>query len=60
MTRCGVCNHDLNMGHVLYHKLEDDGTITSYHIACGGKTKDIEPCEDCGQHRLLCDECKES
>ena len=60
MNRCGVCNHDLNMEDTLYHRRESDGSVTSYHIPCGVKTKDIKPCEDCGQHRLLCDECRES
>lgn len=58
--RCGICNHDIPVDHVAYHRKEEDGHITSYHMDCGSKTKDMKPCVDCGQHRLVCDECKES
>lgn len=59
-SRCGVCNHDIPIDHACYNRLEVDMTATSYHFACSGKLKDIKPCVDCGHHRLLCDECKES
>jgi hypothetical protein len=58
-SRCGVCNYDIPINHACYHRIEEDMTITSYHVACKGKLENIKPCLDCGKHRLLCDECKE-
>lgn len=59
MSRCGVCNYDVPAEHEQLMKVENDGTVTSYHMNCEGKAKNIKPCEDCGKHRLLCDDCAE-
>jgi len=59
-TKCGVCNHSIDISHCAFHKMEKDGSVTSYHMYHEGQLKDLKPCEDCGHHRLLCDECKES
>ncbi|PAQ15044.1 hypothetical protein CD798_08350 [Bacillaceae bacterium SAOS 7] len=58
-NRCGICNHDVPISETQLLRQESGGTFTSYHIRCESQTKNIKPCEDCGQHRLLCDECKE-
>lgn len=58
-SKCGVCNYDIPDEHVKLHRVEKDKTITGYHMACEGKAKDVTACVDCGQHRLLCDECRE-
>ncbi|PHC86057.1 hypothetical protein COF42_17245 [Bacillus wiedmannii] len=58
-NRCGVCNYNIPIDHCSLHQMEKDGSVTSYHFACEGKAKKIEPCIDCGQHKALCDECKE-
>lgn len=59
-NKCGICNHDLDIRHCAMHRVEEDGTLTSYHMQHEGQLKDIKPCIDCGHHRLVCDECKEA
>ncbi|PFE87772.1 hypothetical protein [Bacillus thuringiensis] len=59
-NRCGVCNYDIPMEHASLHRRETDNSLTSYHFACGFKADKLKPCVDCGHHRALCDECKES
>jgi hypothetical protein len=58
-NKCGVCNYEVPVDHAQLIMREKDGTFTHYHMTCEGKAKDIKPCEDCGYHRLLCDDCKE-
>ncbi|AMB18698.1 hypothetical protein BH780_gp115 [Bacillus phage Eldridge] len=58
-TKCGVCNEGIDISHCAFHKMEEDGSVTSYHMHHEGQLKSITPCTDCGQHRLFCDECKE-
>ncbi len=59
MNNCGVCNHDIPMDWEQISRLEDDGTLTSYHMYCEVQANRIKPCEDCGLHRLLCTDCAE-
>ncbi|MBU8908527.1 hypothetical protein [Desertibacillus haloalkaliphilus] len=56
---CGVCNKYVPIDEEQLGLQEQDGTWTSYHIGCEYGTKGIEPCEDCGKHRLFCTECGE-
>lgn len=56
---CGVCNHIVPLEVAQIAKVESDGTLTTYHMGCEYGTKDIKPCEDCGKHRLLCNDCAE-
>jgi hypothetical protein len=56
---CGICNEEIPWQHACYSIQENDGTFTRYHMSCGNKVKKVEPCEDCGKHRLLCNECRE-
>ncbi|MED1711739.1 hypothetical protein P4V34_28735 [Bacillus thuringiensis] len=57
---CGVCNEEIPIGHVCISRREGETgyKFTSYHIACENKIPK-KPCDDCGKHRLLCNECKE-
>ncbi len=56
-SRCGVCNHDVPMEHTQVMRREYDDSITSYHMRCEYGASKLKPCEDCGYHRLLCNEC---
>jgi hypothetical protein len=58
-SKCGVCNYEIPIEQAQLLRREEDGSFTSYHIACEGKAKVIHPCEDCGYHRLLCSDCAE-
>ncbi|QDP42840.1 hypothetical protein HWC53_gp056 [Bacillus phage vB_BmeM-Goe8] len=56
-SKCGVCNQGIPINHCALHRIEEDKTITSYHMAHEGQLSEIEPCALCGLHRLLCDGC---
>jgi len=58
-NKCGICNYEILVGHDQSVIKEKDGTLTHYHRICKDKAKEIKPCEDCGYHRLLCDDCAE-
>jgi hypothetical protein len=57
---CGVCNHIVPIEHTQMLRAEKDGTHTSYHMRCESIAAKLEPCEDCGHHKLFCTECGES
>ncbi|WP_416045911.1 hypothetical protein [Priestia megaterium] len=58
-NRCGVCNYNIPMDHVSMHRIEENGSLTSYHMRCESKAAKLKPCVDCGEHRAVCDECAE-
>lgn len=59
IPKCGVCNYNVPLDHAQAGRIEEDGTHTPYHMGCEGRAAKMKPCEDCGYHRLFCDECKE-
>jgi len=56
---CGVCNKEVPLDHEQLGRRESDGSITPYHMNCERRVRIIKPCEDCGQHKIFCNECKE-
>lgn len=59
MTNCGICNENIPTEWERIARWETDGTLTSYHMGCEYEANRVTPCEDCGQHRLLCNDCAE-
>jgi len=58
-SNCGVCNRKVPFEHTQIAKIEADGSVTAYHMGCEYGASKTKPCEDCGQHRLLCNDCAE-
>lgn len=58
-SKCGVCNHQVPNDHEQIQRKEVDGTTTPYHMRCEFTAGKLKSCEDCGQHRLLCEDCAE-
>ncbi|WP_338788794.1 hypothetical protein [Metabacillus sp. FJAT-53654] len=56
---CGVCNNEVSIHEEQIGRRENNGDITPYHMSCESKARKLEPCEDCGLHRIFCNECKE-
>jgi len=56
---CGACNTHVPIDHTQMMRRETDGTITPYHMGCEYEANKIKPCEDCGYHRRLCNDCAE-
>lgn len=56
---CGVCNKQVSIYERQIGRQEKNGDITPYHMSCERQAKKIEPCEDCGEHRLFCNDCGE-
>jgi len=59
MDKCGVCNLEIPLDHASLNRREWGGTATRYHFLCGDKAKEVKPCQDCREHRLFCDDCKD-
>jgi hypothetical protein len=57
--KCGVCNKELSLSDEQVTRCEGNGQTTIYHMRCEPEARRLKPCEDCGLHRKICNECKE-
>jgi len=57
--KCGVCNEPVPIDHAQIGRWEADGSITPYHMRCEGEAVKLAPCQRCGKHRKVCDDCAE-
>lgn len=58
-SNCGVCNKPVSFDERQFMMIESDKTVTAYHMGCEYRLSKVKPCEDCGQHRLFCNDCGE-
>lgn len=57
---CGVCGKEVPIEHTQMMKMEDDNTLTVYHLVCEYAASKLKPCDNCGKHRLVCPNCDKS
>lgn len=55
MNNCGVCNKCIPLDHACQSRIENDRSLTSYHLNCN--VNEVKVCSDCSYHRNFCNEC---
>jgi hypothetical protein len=56
---CGICNKEIPNDYVRFMFKENDDSVTHYCVSHEKTLNELKPCEDCGHHRKLCNDCKE-